>query len=186
MTLVPGALETSNVDLAKEFTNLVVAQRAFQANSRVITTARPGHAGTGQPGPLVTPRGTLRAGPGRRAARSRAGRRRRVKELKSMIKVTKLNGRELVVNADLIEFIETTPDTLISLTTGRKIMVLEDIDEVVTQGGRLPEPGRGSTRSRPAAPVRCSRAEALRERVRRRGDRAWTSRQSSVSSRPSV
>ncbi|MCP4293657.1 MAG: flagellar hook-basal body complex protein [bacterium] len=39
ITLVPGALETSNVDLAKEFTNLVVAQRAFQANSRVITTA---------------------------------------------------------------------------------------------------------------------------------------------------
>ncbi len=39
VTLVPGALETSNVDLAQEFTNLVVAQRAFQANSRVITTA---------------------------------------------------------------------------------------------------------------------------------------------------
>ena len=39
LSLVPGALETSNVDLAKEFTNLVVAQRAFQANSRVITTA---------------------------------------------------------------------------------------------------------------------------------------------------
>ncbi len=39
ISLVPGALETSNVDLAKEFTNLVVAQRAFQANSRVITTA---------------------------------------------------------------------------------------------------------------------------------------------------
>jgi flagellar protein FlbD len=48
-----------------------------------------------------------------------------------MIKVTKLNGRELVVNADLIEFIEATPDTIISLTTGRKIMVLEDVDEVV-------------------------------------------------------
>jgi len=39
VTLVTGALETSNVDLAKEFTNLVVAQRAFQANSRVITTS---------------------------------------------------------------------------------------------------------------------------------------------------
>ncbi len=39
VSLVPGALETSNVDLAKEFTNLVVAQRAFQANSRVITAA---------------------------------------------------------------------------------------------------------------------------------------------------
>jgi flagellar protein FlbD len=48
-----------------------------------------------------------------------------------MIKVTKLNGRELVVNADLIEFIESTPDTLISLTTGRKIMVLEELDEVI-------------------------------------------------------
>ncbi len=48
-----------------------------------------------------------------------------------MIKVTKINGRELVVNADLIEFIESTPDTLISLTTGRKIMVLEEMDEVI-------------------------------------------------------
>ena len=48
-----------------------------------------------------------------------------------MIKVTKLNGNELVVNADLIEFVESTPDTLISLTTGRKIMVLEPLDEVV-------------------------------------------------------
>ncbi|MEN8005394.1 MAG: flagellar FlbD family protein [Candidatus Krumholzibacteriota bacterium] len=48
-----------------------------------------------------------------------------------MIKVTKLNGNELVVNADLIEFIESTPDTLISLTTGRKIMVLEDMDDVI-------------------------------------------------------
>ncbi len=48
-----------------------------------------------------------------------------------MIKVTKLNGRELVVNADLIEFIESTPDTLISLTTGRKIMVLEEMDQVI-------------------------------------------------------
>jgi flagellar hook protein FlgE len=38
VTVVPGALETSNVDLAQEFTRLVVAQRAFQANSRVITT----------------------------------------------------------------------------------------------------------------------------------------------------
>jgi len=48
-----------------------------------------------------------------------------------MIKVTKLNGNELVVNADLIEFIESTPDTLVTLTTGRKVMVLEDLDEVI-------------------------------------------------------
>jgi flagellar hook protein FlgE len=38
-TLVSGALEMSNVDLAEEFTGLIVAQRGFQANSRVITTS---------------------------------------------------------------------------------------------------------------------------------------------------
>ena len=38
VTLNPGALETSNVDLAQEFTRMVVAQRSFQANSRVVTT----------------------------------------------------------------------------------------------------------------------------------------------------
>jgi len=48
-----------------------------------------------------------------------------------MIKVTKLNGNGLVVNADLIECIESTPDTLISLTTGRKIMGLEELDDVI-------------------------------------------------------
>jgi flagellar protein FlbD len=48
-----------------------------------------------------------------------------------MIKVTKLNGTELVVNADLIEFVETTPDTLISLTTGRKIMVREELADII-------------------------------------------------------
>jgi len=37
-TIVPGTLETSNVDLAEQFTRLVVAQRSFQANARVITT----------------------------------------------------------------------------------------------------------------------------------------------------
>jgi flagellar hook protein FlgE len=38
-TLTSGALEMSNVDLAEEFTSLIVAQRGFQANSRVITTS---------------------------------------------------------------------------------------------------------------------------------------------------
>ena len=38
-TLLGGTLEMSNVDLAQEFTNLIVAQRGFQANSRVITTS---------------------------------------------------------------------------------------------------------------------------------------------------
>ncbi len=38
-SLVGGALEMSNVDLSQEFTNLIVAQRGFQANSRIITTS---------------------------------------------------------------------------------------------------------------------------------------------------
>jgi flagellar hook protein FlgE len=38
-SLAGGALEMSNVDLSAEFTNLIVAQRGFQANSRVITTS---------------------------------------------------------------------------------------------------------------------------------------------------
>ena len=38
-TLIGGSLEMSNVDLAAEFTNLIIAQRGFQANSRVITTS---------------------------------------------------------------------------------------------------------------------------------------------------
>ncbi len=38
-TLLGGTLEMSNVDLAQEFTNMIIAQRGFQANSRVITTS---------------------------------------------------------------------------------------------------------------------------------------------------
>jgi flagellar hook protein FlgE len=38
-SLTAGALEMSNVDLAEEFTGLIVAQRGFQANSRVITSS---------------------------------------------------------------------------------------------------------------------------------------------------
>jgi flagellar hook protein FlgE len=38
-TLVTGALEMSNVDLAQELTNLIIAQRGFQANSKVISTS---------------------------------------------------------------------------------------------------------------------------------------------------
>ncbi|NOY88202.1 MAG: flagellar FlbD family protein [FCB group bacterium] len=48
-----------------------------------------------------------------------------------MIKVTRLNGSQLVINSDLIEFVEAIPDTIISLTTGKKIMVKESIDEII-------------------------------------------------------
>ncbi|MBD3297066.1 MAG: flagellar protein [candidate division Zixibacteria bacterium] len=48
-----------------------------------------------------------------------------------MIKLTQLTGRPIVINSDLIEFVEATPDTIISLTTGKKIMVQESDEEVI-------------------------------------------------------
>jgi flagellar protein FlbD len=48
-----------------------------------------------------------------------------------MIKVTRLNGSELVINADLIEFVEAIPDTIVSLVTGKKIMIQESTDAVI-------------------------------------------------------
>lgn len=48
-----------------------------------------------------------------------------------MVRLTKLNGSVIVVNADLVEFLEETPDCLIAMTTGRKLMVREPLAEVV-------------------------------------------------------
>ncbi|MCL2355854.1 MAG: flagellar FlbD family protein [Defluviitaleaceae bacterium] len=48
-----------------------------------------------------------------------------------MITVTKINDRDIVVNCDLIEMIESTPDTTLTTTTGRKIIVLDTVDEII-------------------------------------------------------
>ena len=48
-----------------------------------------------------------------------------------MIQLTRINHVPLVLNADLIEHLEVTPDTLIAMTTGQKFMVLESADEVI-------------------------------------------------------
>ena len=48
-----------------------------------------------------------------------------------MIKLTRLNHVPLIVNADLIEHIDMTPDTIVTLTSGQKFMVLESAEEVV-------------------------------------------------------
>ncbi|GIP33074.1 flagellar FlbD family protein [Paenibacillus sp. J2TS4] len=50
-----------------------------------------------------------------------------------MISVTRLNGKPITVNALLIETIEETPDTMITLITGKKIMVLEKVPETVNK-----------------------------------------------------
>jgi flagellar protein FlbD len=48
-----------------------------------------------------------------------------------MIRLTRLNGKHLIVNALLIESMEETPDTIITLITSKKITVLETMDDVV-------------------------------------------------------
>jgi uncharacterized protein YlzI (FlbEa/FlbD family) len=50
-----------------------------------------------------------------------------------MIRLTRLNNRPLVVNSDLIKFIENAPDTVITLVTGEKIVVRETAEEVERQ-----------------------------------------------------
>jgi len=48
-----------------------------------------------------------------------------------MIRVRKINGEEVVINAELIETVEARPDTTISLTTGNKIIVKDTVSEVI-------------------------------------------------------
>jgi len=48
-----------------------------------------------------------------------------------MIYLTRLNGQPMVLNSDLIEFIENTPDTVITLITGNKLVVLETAQEII-------------------------------------------------------
>jgi len=48
-----------------------------------------------------------------------------------MILLTRLNNQPLVVNSDMIKFIENTPDTVLTLVSGEKIVVLESVAAVM-------------------------------------------------------
>lgn len=48
-----------------------------------------------------------------------------------MIVVTKINDSEIVINPELIEVMQETPDTTITLTTGRKLIVKESVDDII-------------------------------------------------------
>ena len=50
-----------------------------------------------------------------------------------MIRLTRINHVPIMLNSDLIEHLEITPDTVITLTTGQKLMVLESAEEVVAR-----------------------------------------------------
>jgi len=72
-----------------------------------------------------------------------------------MIWVTRLRGQALVINADLIECIEHTPDTVITMIDGRKYMVEESPEEIVSRTVRY----RGAVLNGGGANERPTRAE---------------------------
>ena len=49
----------------------------------------------------------------------------------AMIRLKRLNQSEIMVNSDLIQYVEETPDTVITLTTGQKIVVIESAEEIL-------------------------------------------------------
>lgn len=50
-----------------------------------------------------------------------------------VIELTRLNGEPFVLNAELIQYVETLPDTYITLTSGERLVVQESMDEVVAR-----------------------------------------------------
>jgi flagellar protein FlbD len=50
-----------------------------------------------------------------------------------LIQLTRLNGEAFVLNAELIRYVEQLPDTYVTLTTGDRIVVQEDMDEIVSR-----------------------------------------------------
>jgi flagellar protein FlbD len=48
-----------------------------------------------------------------------------------MIQLTKINGHQIVLNADLIEYIEETPDTVITLSNNDKVIVKDRMTEII-------------------------------------------------------
>ncbi|MCC9605670.1 flagellar FlbD family protein [Blastopirellula sp. JC732] len=53
-----------------------------------------------------------------------------------MIQLTRLGGHPFVLNAELIQYVEASPDTFITLTTGDRMVVAESMDEVLARAIR--------------------------------------------------
>ena len=79
-----------------------------------------------------------------------------------MIKLTRLDGEQFVLNADLIRYVENRPDTFVTLTSGERIVVSESMDEVIDRAVRyqqqkhfypVPMPACSPADSIPSTPV---------------------------------
>jgi flagellar protein FlbD len=77
-----------------------------------------------------------------------------------MIRLTRINHKPIVVNSDLIEHIDMTPDTVIGMMGGEKLVVLESADEVI---GRVVEFRREVSAGMPAC-CECVRRQAERKK----------------------
>jgi len=73
-----------------------------------------------------------------------------------MIQLTRLNHVPLIVNSDLIEHVEVTPDTVVTLTTGQKFLVLESAEEVVERVIQF----RKAILAQSSCPLKKSRADS--------------------------
>ncbi len=94
---------------------------------------------------------------------------------KTMIKLTRLNGEEFLLNAELLRYVEARPDTFITLTTGDRVVVRESMDEVLLRSVEyqrskhlIPPPGPPSRP--PSAPPsrltgRCGATKGERSKV---------------------
>jgi flagellar protein FlbD len=71
-----------------------------------------------------------------------------------MIKLTRFDGSEVAVNAELIKFVEAAPDTIVTLTSDQKLLVRETVDEVINEVIKYKRlayvslPGRGESAGR--------------------------------------
>jgi len=79
----------------------------------------------------------------------------------AMIKLTQLGGETFLLNAELIKYVETRPDTIVTLTSGERLLVRETMDEVLRRA------------------VDYQRSKTLFPNTQER--LTWTSRQSSAS-----
>ncbi len=75
-----------------------------------------------------------------------------------MIFLTRLDGREVVVNSDLIVTVEATPDTMVTLSTGDRLLVRESVESVVDKAVAFRYRTLQGPGSRAAEPVRTQSA----------------------------
>ena len=71
-----------------------------------------------------------------------------------MIKLTRLDGEQFVLNADLIRYVEHRPDTFITLTSGDRLVVAESMDEVIERAVQYQQQKHFLPKPSPALPTR--------------------------------